>query len=209
MGCEQCGKPVGHQGKRFCSTACWYEFTKQRRMSPCEVCGTPFERVPKTQRACSVECGNKLKRVDRDVTCKTCGKTFERPHGKQRLYCSRSCAQTARTKAGEFVRDEGAIQAHMNGYLMEKRGGRWHMQHRLIVSEKLGRPLEPFERVHHINGHRDDNHPENLELWIARGKSKKDPAGQRWSDLMNEFLSQPEVTDRAAIEAAFRRIFKL
>lgn len=29
------------------------------------------------------------------------------------------------------------------------------------------------------------------------------------NDLMNEFLSQPEVTDRASIEVAFRRVFKL
>lgn len=38
------------------------------------------------------------------------------------------------------------------------------LEHRLVLSRKLGRWLRPDERVHHVNGDRLDNRPENLEL---------------------------------------------
>jgi hypothetical protein len=53
----------------------------------------------------------------------------------------------------------------------------WALEHRVKMSDHIGRPLMAHESVHHINGVRDDNRIENLELW-----SSWQPPGQRVED---------------------------
>lgn len=53
-------------------------------------------------------------------------------------------------------------------------------EHRYVMEQTIGRKLLKTESVHHKNGVRDDNRPENLELW-----STSQPYGQRVEDKVS------------------------
>lgn len=59
-------------------------------------------------------------------------------------------------------------------------------EHILVVMERIGRPLQPDETVHHRNGDRADNRDENLEL-LTRSEHAREHAIDDARDDLGRF----------------------
>ena len=125
--------------------------------------------------------------------CDSCNNEFKRSVSnlKENQFCSKSCyfkwlkdvrtgkkhdATTKETlskkkmgklnpqwKGGKVYTEKGYVYIYSPEHPNNVKEG-YVLEHRLVMEKELGRYLTGDELVHHINGIRDDNRPENLEV---------------------------------------------
>jgi hypothetical protein len=131
----------------------WFAGKKHRlrcTVKVCEQCGDEYVAVPsvaKKSRFCSRDCFGKTRRGVHDWR-----------------------AERAARWNGGVVKRRGYILVYApDHHSIVGRGTqrKYVLEHRLVMEAHLGRPLADGERVHHLNGVRDDNRLENLELWTT------------------------------------------
>lgn len=135
---------------------------------------------------CQCECGN-VKELSKDTlkqgSTKSCG-CIRKEHGRSMV------------GEGHPSWNGGRYKSH-GGYVIVNCGpGIRRSEHALVMESKLGRPLISGETVHHINGIKDDNRPENLELWASNHC-----AGQRVHELVSWAKQLLETYEPSALKA--------
>ena len=147
-------------------------------MKNCKRCLTPFEVTKDRKIYCSHTCQAKdaIKKAEsckkprqktgHNFTCPICNCEFYAAQWRidrdKVKYCSRSCL--AKDKLPKFSKIHGFKKTNKphHKYKYIYINGKRIREHRWIMEQHVGRTLEKWEHVHHINGDSSDNRIENL-----------------------------------------------
>lgn len=101
---------------------------------------------------------------------------------------------------GRYVDGEGYVRVKVQDHYLV--GTSRILEHRLVMSEKLGRVLLSSELVHHKNQDRSArhiNHPDGLEVLDISNHSKLHKLGRKFSEKHRAALSQSKLGNKDSL----------
>jgi hypothetical protein len=157
----------------------------------CDYCGKEIERQLSSynlynKHYCCGFCRGEAQKKRTNYLCTYCGKSFSLPLNKLKTkkyhFCQKTCYikwlsensiahKNPSWKGGRVKTNEGYIRIYMPNHPESNK--QYVLEHRLIMEQKLGRYLTKDELVHHLNGIKDDNRPENLVVTFKPAHEKK------------------------------------
>lgn len=115
--------------------------------------------------------------------CQQCGTVLYVKQSDDRRgggkYCSHTCFY-AHNRGKNNNKWKGGVKIHAHGYRLitspnhpfkDKQG--YVREHRLVMEMYIGRYLEPYEDVHHLDNDKQNNDIGNLELFASRSEHLK------------------------------------
>lgn len=175
--CIRCGKKFYvHEHRKDSAKYCSWNCYKNTVSCTCEVCGKIFHTIPSRVKAGRGKCCSK-KCMYVANSKKLSGEN------NWRYGLHQYGSESPRWKGGNTIQD-GYQCVYSEGYQNTDRVNMYVRRSRCVMEAMLGRKLLPTEVVHHINGIKNDDRPENLKLFASNSEHLKhhQPKGYKIGD---------------------------
>jgi DNA-binding CsgD family transcriptional regulator len=143
--------------------------------------GVPTPRVGRLNpySACNVHGEKLLQLCEQGLSLKQMAKivktsprhvlAFLRSKGVTKVFDTAKYGEDHYLWKGRLIDKDGYVLIHVKGHPNARKHTNYIFEHRLVMEEHLGRILLPTEVIHHINGQKQDNRIENLQLFQSNG----------------------------------------
>jgi len=158
--CLSCGLSFKGCGSK-CHSCLSNERNKKSREIPCCGCGRIGLIITNKSKKLCIKC-NRLEKEKENESLVEKRRVSSRNYSRKKR--GSDLDAPVRRPTGRWKNAQGYIVIHKKDHPNAYKNG-CMTEHVFIMSQHIGRPLKDKENVHHINGIRDDNRIENLELW--------------------------------------------